>query len=87
MLLKRFLPELDKFLITFKQKFNMIPQKLKVGDEVRVISPSRSMSLLSEETKTIANKRFEELGLKLSFSKNINKSFDSFLLKNLLSRE
>lgn len=57
----------------------IFPEKLKSGDEVRVIAPSRSMAILSEEAKNIANKRFTELGLKLSFGKHINEidEFDS----------
>ncbi len=55
------------------------PEKLKSGDEVRVIAPSRSMTILGEETKSIANQRFFDLGLKLSFGKHIyeNDAFNS----------
>jgi muramoyltetrapeptide carboxypeptidase LdcA involved in peptidoglycan recycling len=49
----------------------IIPDKLKKGDEVRVIAPSRSMAILSEHTKKIANQRFNELGLKVSFGKHV----------------
>jgi len=63
----------------------MIPDKLKKGDEVRVISPSRSMSMISKETQDIANKRFDELGLKVSFSKNILES-DEFVSSSIESR-
>jgi muramoyltetrapeptide carboxypeptidase len=52
------------------------PNKLKVGDEVRVIAPAMSYSIFSEELKTIANKRFEDLGLKLTFGKHINEKND-----------
>lgn len=57
----------------------IFPEKLKKGDEVRVVAPSRSMKILSEEIKNIANKRFEELGLQLSFGKHVNETdgFDS----------
>ena len=48
------------------------PDKLKTGDEVRVIAPAMSYSIFSEELKSIANKRFEDLGLKLTFGKHIN---------------
>lgn len=48
----------------------IIPPKLRKGDEIRVIAPARSLSMISEESRAIANKRFEELGLKISFSKN-----------------
>ncbi|MFA6185529.1 MAG: S66 peptidase family protein [Candidatus Shapirobacteria bacterium] len=54
----------------------MYPDKLKKGDEVRIIAPAMSYSIFSEELKTIANKRFEELGLKLTFGKHINEIND-----------
>lgn len=42
------------------------PEKLKTGDEVRVIAPARSMAIISEEVRKIANQRFSDLGLNLS---------------------
>ena len=54
----------------------IIPEKLKTGDEARVVAPSMSLSLLSEQTKQIANQRFADLGLKLSFGKHIKKTDD-----------
>jgi muramoyltetrapeptide carboxypeptidase LdcA involved in peptidoglycan recycling len=61
------------------------PEKLKKGDEVRVIVSSRSMSLLSEETKTIANQRLSELGFKVSFGKHVIET-DEFLSSSIESR-
>ena len=55
----------------------IIPDKLKKGDEIRVIAPSRSMNLLNEETISIATKRLEDLGFKVTFGKNVYKEFDS----------
>ncbi|EKE04823.1 MAG: hypothetical protein ACD_19C00432G0019 [uncultured bacterium] len=52
------------------------PDKLKTGDEVRVIAPAMSYSIFSEELKEIANKRFEELGLNLTFGKHIDEKND-----------
>ncbi len=54
----------------------IIPEKLKVGDEIRVIALSRNMELLTEETISIATKRLEELGLKVTFGKHVYKTFD-----------
>lgn len=53
----------------------MIPKKLKVGDEVRIIAPSRSMAILGEDCIEIATKRLESLGLKVTFGKHV-KDFD-----------
>jgi len=61
------------------------PQKLKKGDEVRVIASSSSFSLLSEETIKIANERFFELGLKVTFGKHIMET-DDFLSSSIESR-
>ena len=49
----------------------MIPNKLKAGDEVRVIAPSRSMAILGEDCKKIATERLEALGLKVTFGKHV----------------
>ena len=55
----------------------MIPQKLKAGDEVRIIAPSRSMAIIGEDSKEIATKRLEELGLKVSFGKYVDEVADN----------
>jgi len=61
------------------------PVKLKIGDEVRIIAPSRSLAIVSKETREIANKRFADLGLKLSFGKHIEES-DEFISSSIESR-
>jgi len=61
------------------------PAKLKIGDEVRVITPSRSAVIISKESREIANKRFADLGLKLSFGKHIEES-DDFISSSIQSR-
>src|SRR3989338_8061462 len=63
----------------------IFPEKLKTGDEVRIIAPSKSMAILSKETINIANKRFEKLGLKLSFGKHVNET-DEFNSSSIESR-
>ena len=55
----------------------MIPQKLKAGDEVRIIAPSRSMAIIGEDSKEIATKRLEELGLKVTFGKYVDEVADN----------
>lgn len=61
------------------------PSKLKAGDEVRIIAPSCSMGIISEEIRQIANKRFAELGLKLSFGKHLEE-IDDFRSSSIQSR-
>jgi len=51
-------------------------EKLKKGDKIKIIAPARSLALLSEETKILANNRFEELGLQISFGKHIEETDD-----------
>jgi len=63
----------------------MFPAKLQHGDTVRIISPSRSIQILNEETKHIANKRFEEMGLTLTFGQHINEC-DDFASSSIESR-
>ena len=56
-----------------------------MNDEVRIIAPSRSLSIIDKQTQEIANTRFKELGLKLSFSKNC-KSIDDFSSSSIEER-
>ena len=63
----------------------MIPNKLKQGDEIRVIAPSRSMSIISEDVRKIAKERLERLGFKVTFSKNIYEK-DEFNSSSIKSR-
>jgi len=48
----------------------IIPPKLKQGDEIRIIAPARSLSLLSEDLVILAKENFEKQGFKITFSKN-----------------
>lgn len=52
------------------------PSKLSAGDEVRVISPARSLAIIDAKKREIAARRFESLGLKLTFGKHVEKSDD-----------
>ena len=51
----------------------IIPERLKKGDEIRVIAPSRSLKVLRDEVVENAKKRLEELGLVVTFGKNAMK--------------
>lgn len=62
-----------------------IPQKLKAGDTIRIIAPSRSLSIISQELRNLANQRFEEMGLKLTFGKHIAEN-DDFASSSIESR-
>lgn len=50
----------------------LLADKLKPGDEVRVIAPSMSLKIISEENIRYAVKALEDLGLKITFGKNVN---------------
>ena len=63
----------------------LIPQKLKSSDEIRIVAPSRSLKIISEETRNNANKVFEKLGLKLTFSKNCE-NCDEFMSSSVEDR-
>ena len=54
----------------------IIPNKLKIGDEIRVIAPSSSMAIVSENVISLAKTRLENLGFKVSFGKNARKISD-----------
>jgi muramoyltetrapeptide carboxypeptidase len=61
------------------------PSKLLRGDCIAVIAPSLSFSILFPDTVQIANKRFEDMRLKLEFGKHI-KEMDEFSSSSIQSR-
>lgn len=61
------------------------PKKLQKGDEIRIIAPSRSMSLLSPEVRNLAEKRLIEMGFEVSYAKNIEE-MDDFKSSSVESR-
>jgi len=46
----------------------IIPPKLTKGDNIRVISPARSLGILSSELREIAGKKLSDLGYNVSFA-------------------
>ncbi|HEK9100949.1 TPA: LD-carboxypeptidase [Bacillus pseudomycoides] len=63
----------------------MIPSKLKRGDEIRVISPSSSLSIVSDYNRDLAIKRLTDLGFHVTFSKNAEE-IDRFASSSVSSR-
>lgn len=61
------------------------PKKLEKGDEIRIIAPSSSMGIISEPVREIANNRLEELGLKITYGKNVEE-IDDFRSSSIKSR-
>lgn len=49
----------------------IMPARLSSGDEIRVIAPSRTLAIISQELQNIANKRLNDLGLKVSLSEHV----------------
>lgn len=56
----------------------IFPRKLKAGDEVRIIAPAFSYQIIGEDVRKIATERLEQMGLKVSFGKNLG-IIDSFV--------
>ena len=63
----------------------VFPKKLKAGSHVRVIAPSRTFKIISEETRKTALARFEEMGIKVTYSKHADES-DIFISSSVESR-
>jgi muramoyltetrapeptide carboxypeptidase LdcA involved in peptidoglycan recycling len=61
------------------------PRKLMPGDEVRVIAPSRSLAIIKNDAREIAEKNFSSIGLKLSFGKHVDE-VDEFNSSSIKSR-
>jgi muramoyltetrapeptide carboxypeptidase LdcA involved in peptidoglycan recycling len=63
----------------------MTPNKLKRGDEIRVIAPARSLSLITGETRKIAIECIRDMGFEVSFSRNCEE-IDEFSSSSIKSR-
>ncbi len=63
----------------------IVPEKLARGDVVRVIAPSRSLSMISREIRELADRRFAEMSLNLTFGKHVDES-DDFTSSTIASR-
>jgi len=61
------------------------PSKLRPGDRVRVIAPARSLLMISADVREIAQGRFAELGLELSFGRHVDES-DPFVSTSVEAR-
>ncbi|ALP38054.1 hypothetical protein ASL14_19575 [Paenibacillus sp. IHB B 3084] len=59
--------------------------KLKAGDEIPILSPSRSLSIVSEKNRLIAQQKLEQLGFAVSFSQHVLES-DDFASSSIESR-
>ncbi len=63
----------------------IIPERLEKGDEIRVIAPSRSLALVSNENIKIAEEKLKKMGFKVSYSKNCFEK-DMFISSSVESR-
>lgn len=63
----------------------IIPPKLKIGDELRILAPSRSLGMISFDVRKTALERLLEMGLKVTFSKRCDEMND-FTSSSIQSR-
>ena len=63
----------------------VVPPKLRPGDEVRVIAPSRSLAMLPDEQHATSTRRLAELGLRVSFGRRV-RELDEFRSSPVASR-
>lgn len=50
----------------------MVANRLRMGDEVRIISPARSLAMIDQSLIDLAVERLTSLGLVVTFSKNVS---------------
>ena len=58
----------------------MKPTRLKAGDEIRVIAPSRSLAIVKGEQRRLAEERLSELGFRVTYG-DTTLVHDDFLLQ------
>ncbi|MDD5331429.1 MAG: LD-carboxypeptidase [Candidatus Nanoarchaeia archaeon] len=63
----------------------MIPSKLKNGDEIRIVSPSMSLSVITKDSIEIATERLKKMGFKITYGKNAEET-DESLSSSIKSR-
>lgn len=72
-------------ILSFKEVNYVLPTKLKKGDEIRVISPSCSLSIVSTENRKLAVKRLTDMGFQVTFSTYADE-IDRFASSSISSR-
>lgn len=60
--------------------------KLIKGDEVRIIAPSKSMSVLTRDQIETAKLKLENMGLKVTYGKHVNESDDYYGCASIQAR-
>jgi len=63
----------------------LVPPKLRPGSSVRVIAPSRSLAIISAESRAEADKKLATLGLQVSFGEHAEEC-DDFLSSPVAAR-
>lgn len=64
---------------------SIFPKKIQKGSHIRIISPSRSLKIISPENRKIANDRLENQGFHLSFGTH-DEEIDIFASSSVQSR-
>ena len=67
------------------QNNKITPKRLREGDEIRIVAPSRSLALMTEENISLAIKKLESFGLNVTFAKNVREC-DEFMSSSVKSR-
>jgi muramoyltetrapeptide carboxypeptidase LdcA involved in peptidoglycan recycling len=63
----------------------VVPPKLRPGDLIRVIAPSRSLAALPDDQHATSTQRMESLGLRVSFGRRV-REIDEFRSSSVASR-
>ncbi len=63
----------------------MVPKKLRAGDRVVIVAPSRSLGIISAECREIADRRLKDTGFDLSFAEHVSE-MDEFSPSSIESR-
>ena len=64
---------------------SIIPPKLKSGDEIRVIAPSRTLGIIAAEQRELATERWQAMGLTITFGQHVHEQ-DRFYSSSIAHR-
>ncbi len=62
-----------------------LPRKLQSGDTIRVIAPACALALIDHATRDIADRRLQEMGLRVTFGRHVEES-DEFASSSIHAR-
>ena len=63
----------------------LIPPRLRPDSHLRMVAPARSLAMIGDDTRSVADRRLDSIGLKVSFGQHVETS-DDFVSSSVAER-